>query len=347
MPRTTIDIPRFRTDLADWYSRHARKLPWRGIHDPYRTWVSEIMLQQTRVAAVIEHYHRFLTLFPTVSALASATEPEVLAAWSGLGYYRRARMMHKAAQHIVSELGGTFPQTAAELRALPGIGSYTSAAIASITWGESIAVLDGNVERVLLRILGHAEDKSTAIRKLLEQQAQSLVPPRRFDLDRHLNTAGDHNQAMMELGATLCTPRAPLCLQCPVVAHCRTRGEHTTPARAKPQSRPAAYYLETRTRKGSLEVLLEQRPQAASLMAGMYELPPLPLDAITSHEPLLQLRHAITNTLYAVSVYEDKSLRTHIPAAKADLHWTPIPQLPQLPLTGLTRKILKRHHHLA
>ncbi|WP_367182522.1 hypothetical protein [Edaphobacter sp.] len=141
-----LDPPVFRRRLMNWYRGHARELPWRGIHDPYRTWVSEVMLQQTRVEAVIDHYHDFLLRFPTVLALALAKEEVVLASWSGLGYYRRARMLHKAARFITAERGGILPHSALELRTLPGIGEYTSAAIASIAFGESIAVVDGNVE---------------------------------------------------------------------------------------------------------------------------------------------------------------------------------------------------------
>jgi len=149
-----LDAVLFRRRLMNWYRAHARELPWRGISDPYRTWVSEVMLQQTRVAAVIEHYEDFLRRFPTIVALALAKEEKVLAAWSGLGYYRRARMLHKAAKFIVEERGGVLPRTSVELRTLPGIGEYTCAAIASIAFGESIAVVDGNVERVLLRLTG-------------------------------------------------------------------------------------------------------------------------------------------------------------------------------------------------
>ena len=154
-----LDAALFRRKLMSWYRSHARELPWRNVNDPYRTWVSEVMLQQTRVAAVIDHYHDFLRRFPTVLALALAPEADVLAAWSGLGYYRRARMLHKAAQFITSERSGILPATAAELRTLPGIGEYTSAAIASIAFGESIAVVDGNVERVLLRLTGRPEEE--------------------------------------------------------------------------------------------------------------------------------------------------------------------------------------------
>ena len=160
-----------------WYREHARELPWRGIGNPYHTWVSEVMLQQTRVAAVLEHYAAFLKRFPTLLALALASESEVLAVWSGLGYYRRARMLHRAAKFITQERGGVLPSTAVELRTLPGVGEYTCAAIASIAFGESIAVVDGNVERVLLRVTGRAEETTAAARTFVKRQAAALVPP--------------------------------------------------------------------------------------------------------------------------------------------------------------------------
>ncbi len=335
----------FRRKLMNWYRVHARKLPWRGISDPYRTWVSEVMLQQTRVAAVIEHYEGFLRRFPTIVALALASEAEVLAVWSGLGYYRRARMLHKAAQFIVKQRGGVLPGTAAELRTLPGIGEYTSAAIASIAFGESVAVVDGNVERVLLRLTGRDEVGTAAGRAFVQAQASALVPKKK--VDERGNAAGDHNQAMMELGATICLPRAPLCLNCPVYAMCRTRGEHVTPPRMVQKSRAAAYLLSLRKRGTVTDVLLERRADDASLMAGMYELPPLPQDAIQGREPLLRVRHAITNTNYYVQVFaasgpQDHGLRRAVPAAKDDLEWVSTSRLGRMPLTGLARKILQR-----
>jgi A/G-specific adenine glycosylase len=328
-----------------WYRCHARELPWRGVNDPYRTWLSEVMLQQTRVAAVIEHYENFLRHFPTMLALALASESEVLAAWSGLGYYRRARMLHKAAQFLARERGGVLPNTAAELRTLPGIGDYTSAAIASIAFGESVAVVDGNVERVLLRLTGRPEVKTAAGRAFVQKKAADLIPKRR--LSEGTNAAGDHNQAMMELGATICLPRNPLCLNCPVLAMCRTRGEHVASPRAAQLSRPAAYLLSIRKRGTTTDVLLELRPEDSSLMAGMYELPPLPMDAVQGREPMLRLRHAITNTNYYVQVFAsnsqtDNGLRRAVPAAKSDLHWVPTNRLAALPLTGLARKVLQR-----
>lgn len=340
-----LEPPLFRRRLMSWYRGHARELPWRGISDPYRTWVSEVMLQQTRVEAVIEHYYDFLRRFPTILALALASEEDVLASWSGLGYYRRARMLHKAAQFITRERGGVLPHTAVELRTLPGIGDYTCAAIASIAFGESIAVVDGNVERVLLRLTGRAEQHNAVGRAFVQQQANLLVPRKR--VGGKTNAAGDHNQAMMELGATICLPRAPLCLHCPVYSMCATKGEHTTLPRAAQKSRPAAYLLSLRKRGVITEVLLERRASDASLMAGMYELPPLPQDAVESREPLLRLRHAITNTNYYVQVYtpsgsRDRALRRAVPASRDDLKWIRTSRLGQLALTGLARKILQR-----
>ncbi|HZL27204.1 MAG TPA: A/G-specific adenine glycosylase [Acidobacteriaceae bacterium] len=350
-----LDVEQFRRRLMVWYRKHARKLPWRGIHDAYATWLSEIMLQQTRVAAVQVRYVEFLKQYPTLQDLAAADERDVLTLWSGLGYYRRARMLHRAAQFVVRELGGQLPSTAAELRTLPGVGDYTAAAIASIAFGESIAVVDGNVERVLLRIAGEPEEKTAAARAQVARVAQMLVPPpgkgrgRAKGKGPKANPPGDHNQAMMELGATICVPRGPLCLQCPVVEFCRTRGEHVTMKREKQHVRRAAYLLAVRTRDARVEVLLEQRAQEASLMAGMFELPPLPLDAVDGHSPVLRVRHAITDTNYAVEVYaesegepETAGLLREVPANAEDLHWASAQQLHVLPLTGLARKVLVR-----
>ena len=334
-----------------WYGEFARRLPWRENVDPYRTWVSEVMLQQTRVAAVLDHYDRFLKLFPTLLALALAPEEQVLAAWSGLGYYRRARMMHRAARFVAAELGGVIPDTAAALRTLPGIGDYTCAAIASIAFGESVAVVDGNVERVLLRLTGRPEDTSAAGKTFVRAQATALVPARR--LAGESNAAGDHNQAMMELGATICLPRAPLCLQCPVFELCRTRGEHATVARGPQRVMAAAYLLTTRKRGTVTEVLLERRDDQASLMPGMLELPPLPMDAVAGHEPVLRLRHSITNTNYAVEIHAQASapagraraktgLLRSVAAAPEALCWQPVNRLGELALTGLARKALLR-----
>ncbi|CAN5776694.1 A/G-specific adenine glycosylase MutY [soil metagenome] len=328
-----------------WYRANARKLPWRGVTDPYRTWVSEIMLQQTRVAAVIEHYHDFLRKFPTIVALSLAPEAEVLAAWSGLGYYRRARMLHKAAQFIVQELGGSLPTNEAGLRTLPGIGEYTGAAIASIAFGESIAVVDGNVERVILRITGRPQLATAKGRAFIQEQAQALVPKKK--LAPGVNAAGDHNQAMMELGATVCLPKGPLCGGCPMYWQCATRGEHVTAPRAVQRSLPAAFLLSLRKRGTATDVLLHRRDAAESLMAGMLELPPLPEEAVEGREPLLRVRHSITNTNYYVQVFaargpRDRKMRLATTAKEEALEWVQTNRLAQQPLTGLARKVLQR-----
>jgi A/G-specific adenine glycosylase len=340
----------FRRRLGIWYRENARKLPWRGVDDPYATWLSEIMLQQTRVATVIDRYQEFLRRFPTIHDLAIADEEDVLALWSGLGYYRRARMLHRGAQFVDREFGGKLPRSEVKLRTLPGVGEYTAAAIASIAFGESVAVLDGNVERVLLRVLGQAEQKGAKARASLADAAQQLMPAASRKSSGE-NAPGDHNQAMMELGATICLPRAPLCLQCPVVELCRTRGEHVTGVREKMQSRTVAHLLVVRKRGVATEVLLERRASDASLMPGMLELPVLPVAATLGREPVLRLRHAITNTNYYVQVFSEgaagSGLMEDLPVAQDDLKWVATTKLAQQPLTGLARKALQRLNLMA
>jgi A/G-specific adenine glycosylase len=315
-PKVRLSEPGFRKKLLAWYDAHARELPWRESRDPYRVWVSEIMLQQTRVAAVIQHYHEFLRRFPTVQKLASAREASVLAAWSGLGYYRRARMLHAAAKVVARERGGSFPETSAEWRTFPGVGRYTAAAIASIASDEAVAVVDGNVERVLQRITGNAISGEHIWR-----QAESL-------LDH--NRPGDFNQAMMELGATVCTPRAPSCLTCPLVELCVTRGELVSAGKKSRQVQREIHYALDR-RNGS--VFLTQRAADIRLMAGMWELPEIPRPA-DHGEPFLTVKHSITVTDYTVHVWPV--------SAKLDGEWWPAHRLTKLALTGLARKILRK-----
>ncbi|MBV9572973.1 MAG: A/G-specific adenine glycosylase, partial [Acidobacteriales bacterium] len=274
----------------DWYDRNRRDLPWREDHDSYRVWVSEIMLQQTRVAAVAGYYGRFLKRFPTVHTLARASEASVLAAWSGLGYYRRALRMHAAARKIVNEHGGKFPQSSAELLLLPGIGRYTAAAIASIAFGEAVATVDGNIERVLERLNG----QPLTTRKLWDA-AQALLPQKR---------PGDFNQAMMELGATVCLPAKPRCSQCPISQFCTGNRRAQFHARyrfrkcsLRRNKREVRYALDLRNRR----VFMVQRKRNARLMAGMWELPEITSER-PRREPCLSLRHSITNTDYVVRV---------------------------------------------
>ena len=205
----------FRKQLLEWFAQYQRELPWRRDKNAYRVWLSEIMLQQTRVAAVIPYYERFLQRFPDVQSLAEASEEEVLRLWSGLGYYSRARNLQKAARQIVGEHGGQFPRDREAALRLPGIGTYTAAAILSIAYGEKLAVLDGNVARVLSR--------TEAIRGDLREAGRWNGLQERADALLDSGEPGDWNQAMMELGATLCTPRAPQCLLCPVTGFCEAR----------------------------------------------------------------------------------------------------------------------------
>jgi A/G-specific adenine glycosylase len=325
-------IRKFQRELLAWFDSHARDLPWRRTSDPYRIWVSEIMLQQTRVSAVLDYYARFLKLFPTVASLAKAPEPDVLAAWSGLGYYRRARHMHQAAQTIVRDHRGVFPRTAAELRKLSGIGDYTSAAIASIAFGEPVAVVDGNVERVLLRVFPNQPPTSP---RWFRDQADSLLDHQR---------PGDFNQSMMELGATVCLPQRPLCLHCPVQSFCSTRGEHQASPAKKMRNRQIAYALLRRSRAGTNQVLLEQRSSSASLMPGMWELPQVSmLDG--DHERVeISVRHAITVTNYTVRVlrFSERDVDLRLPAGDNPRQWVRSSELSSLPLTGLARKVLRR-----
>jgi A/G-specific adenine glycosylase len=323
----------FRQRLLGWFDENARDLPWRRSRDPYAIWVSEIMLQQTRVAAVLEHYSRFMERFPTLEALAAASEDEVLAHWSGLGYYRRARLLHKAAQFVAQKLGGRLPSKAADLRALPGVGEYTCAAIASIGFGEAIACVDGNVERVLRRIRGWDESQGTAAK--VRAEAARLL-----DVER----AGDFNQAMMELGATMCLPRGPLCEGCAVRELCATRGEHPVAERKKMRSKQSAYAIVRRSRKTrAAEVLLERRPSTEALMPGLWELPAIEMAHAPEEKKALTVRHSITDTNYYVSVYEVGSKhRKVLPKRKAVRRWFPLSELNTVPLTGLARKVLKR-----
>ena len=306
-----------RRSLLAWYDANRRDLPWRETRDPYRIWVSEVMLQQTRVAVVLSRYEQFLMKFPTVRHLASARIATVLAQWSGLGYYRRARNLHAAARVIVKEQGSRIPRTAEAWRELPGVGRYTAAAIASIAFAESVAVLDGNVERVLGRLSGDARSTSECW-----SAAQCLLDPKR---------PGDFNQAMMELGATVCLPGEPHCDRCPIARFCRTRGRGKAQARRRRQlKRSLCYGLAIQDDT----VLLVRRSEDEDLMPGMWELPALTIDSARGLELLFRVRHSITVADYSVSVRD-----LPLPLAPAG-KWAKVSQLARLPLTGLSRKIL-------
>ena len=259
-------MSRLSSKLLAWYHANKRTLPWRGHPSAYAVWVSEIMLQQTRVEAVIPYFEKWMRLFPNVQALANASERDVLNAWEGLGYYSRARNLHKAAKIVAERYDGAIPRDPEELRALPGIGRYTLGAIASIAFGIDIPALDGNIKRVYARIFDIAEPVDTSIgEKMLWELAEKNLPG---------GYAGDYNQALMDLGATICIPKNPRCLICPVMKLCQARQNGTqnqrpvkTPKKEVPHYVHAAAVIVERKK-----VLLAQRP-SQGLLGGMWEFP--------------------------------------------------------------------------
>lgn len=351
-----LDVPRFRAALLDWYGRHRRELPWRAAPDAYRVWISEIMLQQTTVRSMLPYYERFLAGFPDVRALAAAPLDDVLARWSGLGYYSRARNLHRAAQMIVAEHGGTFPRELAAALALPGIGRYTAAAILSIACDRPHAVLDGNVVRVLARLdVRRGNPKSTAMQKALWARAQELLAPDR---------PGDFNQAMMELGATVCTPRSPRCAACPVAFACGARWAGLTAElpetapRTAPVDETRAVFVFTRAGR----ILFRQRPEDAGLMPGLWELPDLLLvhgeggllidraalqgrlaEAVhPSARPgarLGEARHSIMNRRIRLEVFEGRLRREF--QASAPWRWLDPGEIGEIGTSSIVRKVLR------
>jgi A/G-specific adenine glycosylase len=256
----------FAERLLDWYSKNARKLPWRNRPDPYAVWVSEIMLQQTRVETVLPYYDRWMSRFPTLESLAQASLREVLSIWEGLGYYSRARNLHRAAQQVMSEQGGKLPQEVKSLAKLPGIGRYTAGAIASIAFGEDAPALDGNIRRVLARVFNvDVPARSPEGERRLWELAEQYLPSGR---------AGDYNQALMDLGATICTPRSPGCPHCPLEDLCQARQLGIQEERPVLDTKAQVPHLTVTAaviRRGG-KVLIAQRPPKG-LLGGMWEFP--------------------------------------------------------------------------
>ncbi len=334
-----------------WYDRHRRSLPWRAPPgaraDPYRVWLSEIMLQQTTVAAVGSYFLAFLERWPTVRDLAQASLDEVLHAWQGLGYYARARHLHACARAVVERHGGAFPDSEEALRALPGVGSYTAAAIAAIAFDKPASAVDGNVERVIARL--HAletplPDVKPAIRRLAER----LVPTRR---------AGDYAQAMMDLGATVCTPRAPRCVLCPVIDLCAGRrlgiGE-TLPRRREKVARPVRHGIAFLLVRRDGAVLLRRRPPEG-LLGGMMEVPssdwqPGELDrnSCMAAAPVAAgwrvlpgiVRHVFTHFELRLEVAAAHAPTARMADGVADSRWCPVDRLDEMALPTVMKKIL-------
>jgi A/G-specific adenine glycosylase len=315
--------------LTEWYRHGHRALPWRATSDPYRIWVSEIMLQQTRAQAAIPYYERFLARFPAVEALAAASEDEVLSLWAGLGYYTRARNLRRAAGKIVA--AGGFPRDYEAIRALPGVGDYTAAAIASIAFGLPHAVIDGNVLRVVARLENDASDVgSPRTRERFRETAQEWLDPR---------DPGRFNQAMMELGATVCLPRNPMCLVCPLAGRCRAReagtaGELPVKLRkAQPVQLEGVLLIVRRNGR----VLLRRRDAGESRMAGFWDLPsPEDLPRARVGECLGSFRHTITHHHYTLTVME----ATARPKG-AEFQWFAEDELTAIPVSTTVRKALR------
>jgi A/G-specific adenine glycosylase len=324
----------FRHALLAWYDREARDLPWRRDPQPYAVWLSEIILQQTRVDQGLPYFERFLKAFPDVSALADADEGAVLKLWEGLGYYTRARNLHKAAQTVVEERGGAFPLTAADWQTLPGIGPYTARAIASIAFGEAVPVVDGNVKRVLARlddVAASIDDR--AVDKALWARAGRLLSPTR---------PGDFNQAMMELGARVCTPKQPVCATCPVAAHCRAYAHGTQaerPVRRPKKAVPHHEVVVAAIRRNG-RYLIGRRP-SKGLLGGLWEFPGGKVESGEDHVAALKreireelglevevgglvasVRHAYSHFRITLSVYRCTSREGDPqPGIHTDLKW--------------------------
>jgi len=316
--------------LLRWYDAQHRDLPWRRTREPYRIWVSEIMLQQTRAEAAIPYYERFLKRFPALSDLAAAPVEQVLACWSGLGYYTRARNLHKSARLM----DGVFPSAYQAIRDLPGVGDYTAAAIASIAFGLPYAVLDGNVMRVVARLTNDPADIGAGrTRARFRGIAQGWLDRRR---------AGAFNQAIMELGATVCLPRAPRCAICPLAAMCEARRagrQAQLPVKLR-KTPPVNIAMAVVVVKWRGRLLLWQRTAASRRLAGFWELPSLEqLPEGHALQAIGTFSHTITNHHYRVTVHTGSGARQ---ARAADpLYWIPIKTLTELPLSTTTKKALR------
>lgn len=260
-----MDLRRVHTKLLAWYEDQKRDLPWRASKDPYRIWLSEIMLQQTRVEAVLPYFARFTSTFPRVQDLAGAELDTVLNLWAGLGYYSRAKNLHAAARQVVEEFGGQFPRTFEELRRLKGVGPYTAAAISSMAFDEPRCALDGNLERVFSRLLALREDPKTKGREAVSSFGDKLVK---------LGHAGDVNQAVMDLASMVCLPKAPRCVACPLFAHCEARkqGLQADLPVKKPKAEKVELKAEAWVVVAGEELLLARRP-SGEWLAGMWDLP--------------------------------------------------------------------------
>jgi A/G-specific adenine glycosylase len=335
--------------LLRWFDRHQRELPWRGTRDPYRVWVSEIMLQQTRVETVLRYYEPFLRRFPTVAALAKAPDEQVRAAWSGLGFYRRARNLHHAARRVVDEHEGVVPTDPEVLGDLPGLGRYTVGAVLSIAHDQRLPVVDGNVVRVLSRLHRVAGDPSRGpVQRRLWSLATDALPARR---------CGDWNQALMELGATVCKPVDPDCPACPLADACAGREHGDAQAFPSPKAKPRVLEVErvaVYLLRADGSFLLVQRPDEG-LLASLWELPGADLEPGAGHEPAarrlargLGVRARLTRRGTAAHVFSHRRWTVHVFAARTRVtrapargRWVQDEDLAELGVPTVTRKVLR------
>ncbi|MFP6747710.1 MAG: A/G-specific adenine glycosylase [Alphaproteobacteria bacterium] len=332
-----------------WYRRQHRKLPWRAppgaLADPYRVWLSEIMLQQTVVKTVIPYYRHFLRRWPSVGVLAEADLDDVLHAWQGLGYYARARNLHKCAGAVAADHGGLFPDTEDGLRALPGIGPYTAAAVAAIAFGRKASPVDGNIERVIARLFA-VTDPLPGVKAELRRLAGGLTPERR---------AGDHAQALMDLGATICLPRAPLCPRCPLAQGCKGRAKGiaaSLPQRPAKAARPTRHGVAFCLFDDAGKLLLRRRPEKG-LLGGMMEVPSTPWrerqwpeDEIAEFAPLSTTWRALPGLVVHTFTHFrlELSVRTGSGGRRAGASeiWRPPSELGALALPTVMKKVLAR-----
>ncbi len=326
---SNVALRAIRRRLLGWYEQARRDLPWRRTRDPYPIWISEIMLQQTRVAAVLPFYERFLRRFPDLASLAGAQEEEVLTLWAGLGYYSRARNLHRAARQ--ARALGRFPETYEKIRQLAGVGDYTAAAIASIAFGEPRAAVDGNALRVMSRLLADGGDIGAGVtRARLGEAAGKLLDPEQ---------AGEFNQAVMELGALVCLPREPLCGACPVSKYCRALEagrQRELPVKLRLIEKAGEKVVALVIRRGGC-VLLGKRAESEPRMAGFWELPEArQLSQAKVVRKLGKFRHTITNHNYLVEVEE--AILSHAPRG---WKWVRERELNEIPLSTIARKALK------
>ncbi len=333
--------------VVHWQSLHGRHaLPWQNTRDPYRVWLSEIMLQQTQVATVLGYYERFLVRFPDVMVLGDASLDEVLALWSGLGYYGRARNLHRAAQQIVNDCGGEFPRTAAQLAELPGVGRSTASAIAAFCFDEQVPILDANVRRVLTRYLGFAQDLARpANERALWELAARLVPERSYEMPAY-------TQGMMDLGSTVCSPKRPSCLLCPLSDRCVARAEDDAelyPVRTRAVKRTQESWWLLWLSDAEHRVWLERRP-IPGIWAGLQCLPIFADEALlAAHlikigaqrtDTLPVIRHTLTHRELVLHTVRAEAY-TDAPSTIAEGGWMSLQQLDRLGLPAPVRMLLE------